>query len=396
MNKPMLKLTILLLAFSQMATNGLSPAMSDIAAQFPEVPVSTVQLLMTLPGIFVVILSLISAWLTSIFPKKYLIAVGSLCIIATGFLGLTFHGSLQILFAWSVLMGMGMGLISALTLSLISDYFAGQEKATMMGLQTGFANIGGMIMTAAGGVLTAIAWHFDYLVYLIALPGLILLLFFVPGKSPEPISAEREVGEKGGYGALLGQKRIWLYIFISVVLLFLFNAGPTNLSMYVTEFGIGNAVVSGWAATTFLLGGTLMGIGFGFFAKRLGVFTIPLGFVFMALGFLVLLSRACVPCLYVGCFLAGMSISLISPQCVLLASSLCKTSQELAMAAAIIMAAANVGTFLTPQLTNLACLISGTESTRYRFILAMILAVVMAVFTALAMLKEKKSDHPGL
>ena len=68
-NKSMLKAAILVLTFSQMATNGLSPAMADIAAQFPDAATSTIQFLMTLPGIFVVILSLISAWLTSIFPK---------------------------------------------------------------------------------------------------------------------------------------------------------------------------------------------------------------------------------------------------------------------------------------------------------------------------------------
>lgn len=392
-NKQMLKITILVLTFSQMATNGLSPAMSDMAAAFPDVATSTIQMLMTLPGIFVVILSLISAWLTSVFPKKYLIGTGSLCICATAVLGTFFHQSLPVLFAWSALMGIGMGLISALTVSLISDYYEGQEKENLMGLQTSAANVGGMIMTVVGGLLTAIAWNFDYLVYLIAVPGLLLLIMFVPKETPILREQQNEAAETAGRsstGSLLKNGKVWIFVVISVMLLFLFNAGPTNLSMYVTEFGIGNSVVAGWAATVFLLGGTLMGIAFGIFSKRLGVFTIPLGFLFMVAGFLVMIAKANVACLYIGCLLAGMSISLVSPQCILQASSFCKSSQELAMAAAIIMAASNIGTFLTPQLTNVARAITGSESTIYRFILALALALVMMLITLVIFLIGKK------
>ncbi|MCD8217886.1 MAG: MFS transporter [Clostridiales bacterium] len=392
-NKQMLKVTILVLTFSQMATNGLSPAMSDMAAAFPDVATSTIQMLMTLPGIFVVILSLISAWLTSVFPKKYLIGTGSLCICATAVLGTCFHQSLPVLFAWSALMGIGMGLISALTVSLISDYYEGQEKENLMGLQTSAANVGGMIMTAVGGVLTAIAWNFDYLVYLIAVPGLLLLILFVPKETPvlrEQQDKAVATAGRSSAGSLLKNGKVWIFVVISVMLLFLFNAGPTNLSMYVTEFGIGNSVVAGWVATVFLLGGTLMGIAFGIFSKRLGVFTIPLGFLFMVAGFLVMIAKANVACLYIGCLLAGMSISLVSPQCILQASSFCKSSQELAIAAAVIMAASNIGTFLTPQLTNVARAVTGSESTIYRFILALALALVMTIVTLVIFLINKK------
>lgn len=416
-NRNMLKAAILVLTFSQMATNGLSPAMADIAARFPDAATSTIQFLMTLPGIFVVILSLISAWLTSVFSKKYLIGTGSICITCTGILGVCFHDSLQILFAWSALMGIGMGLISALTISLISDYFQGQEKTTLMGLQTGAANVGGMIMTAVGGVLTTIAWQYDYLVYLIAVPGLILLLLFVPGTDPRKAAGKNRgngkavgendtasaAGEDGvsaagrdgrGKNSLLRHSQVWVYVAVSLLLLFLFNAGPTNLSMYVEEFGIGNSAVSGMAATVFLLGGTLMGILFGAFSRRLGRFTIPLGFVFMAAGFFLIQVRPAMSSMYVGCLIAGMSISLVSPQCILQTSSFALTSQELALSAAIIMASSNVGTFLTPQLTNIARIVSGSESTLYRFQTAIVLALVMGVVTLIFALAEKRRN-PG-
>lgn len=306
--------------------------------------------------------------------------------------------SLQILFVWSALLGIGMGLVSALAVSLISDYFEGEEKTNLTGLQTGAANIGGMIMTAVGGVLTSIAWQFDYLVFLIALPGLILLILFVPKNNPSAKTAantSETTPRKGdNSGSLLKNGKTWVYMMISLVLLFVFNAGPVNLSMYVMEYNIGNSVVAGWAATVFLLGGALMGAAFGKLSKYLEARTIPLGFAFMALGFGVLIVRPSVVCLYAGCLLAGMSISLVSPQCILQTSSLCNSSQELALAAALVLASSNIGTFLTPQITNIARLATGSEDTRYRFVLAVILALCMAVltlvFTLHAFSPEKK------
>ena len=107
-NKKMLKIAILVITFAQMATNGLSPALSDIAAAFPDTAISTIQLLMSLPGIFVVVLSFVAAWLTSKISKKVLIGIGSVCICLTGILGTFIYQSLSLLFAWSVIMGIGL------------------------------------------------------------------------------------------------------------------------------------------------------------------------------------------------------------------------------------------------------------------------------------------------
>ena len=460
-NKKMLKITILVVTFMQMATNGLSPAMSEIAAAFPEASASTVQMLMSLPGIFVVVLSFVSAELTARFSKKFLIGGGLVCLILVGVCGTLFHGSLQILFIWSVLMGLGMGLVIALTASLIADYFDGKEKEDLMGLQTSAGNVGGMIMTAVGGLLTSVAWNLDYCVYFLAVPGLILLLLFVPdgdegktaasaegtgtakteeaGTGSARIAAEKTkaaetaTAESGAVktedagsrasetrtvetvdgkiqdktegkessaagqsekdssrGFLVRKKKVWMYFVFSAVVLFLFNAGPTNLSMYVSEFEIGGSVISGWAATVFLLGGTLMGIAFGAISRRIGVCTIPLGFLLVAVGFGVMIFRQNLVCLFAGSLIAGMCISLVSAQGLLQVSALAENPKESALASALIFAGANVGTFLTPQITNLAQAVTGSESTYYRFMLAIVLALVMAVITLFITLHERK------
>ena len=81
-----------------------------------------------------------------------------------------------------------------------------------------------------------------------------------------------------------------------------------------------------------------MGIVFGIISKWVRAFTVPVGFLFLAAGFGIMIIKPSAVCLLIGCLLAGMSISLASPQCILQVSELCSSSQELALAAALIMA----------------------------------------------------------
>ena len=404
--KNLIKITILTLSLVQMATNGLSPAMADIAQTFSDASVSKVQLLMTLPGIFVVILSLTAAWLTTRFSKKMLIGTGSLCVCLSGILGFLFHQKLGIMFIWSALLGIGMGLVSALTASMISDFFEGKEKAALMGMQTGAGNVGAMLMTAIGGMLTMISWEYNYLVFLIGLPGLILLLCVIPsgrnlhGKGLKHTNIKEAADKVRGTTSKTTQthlrnvfqsSKVWLYAAMAFVFLFLFNVLPTNLAMYVAEAKLGTAAVSGWAAAALLFGGTVMSVFFGKITGVIGTKTVPVGFILLAIGAALLNFSGNLVTLFAGCFIAGTSISMVMPQCMLQASMSGKPEQ-IAMSTAIVMAASNLGTFLTPVITNLAAAISGSGAVYFRYVTSITLAVVGAgiIFVCQMVFGKKK------
>ena len=192
-NKRMIAVTVLLLSLMQMAPTGLSPMMSGVSEAFPDASVQSVQFLMTMSGVFVLVLSLVSARLSRRFSKKLLIGMGCVCMMAAGILPVLFHGSLGILRIWSSLLGIGMGLLCALAISLLTDYFEGTEKADLMGIQSGANSFGAMIMSLVGGLLASVAWYLNYLVLLLIVPGFICCLLFVPGKN-----GLRETAEKGG------------------------------------------------------------------------------------------------------------------------------------------------------------------------------------------------------
>ncbi len=116
----------------------------------------------------------------------------------------------------------------------------------MLGYQTGAANAGSMIMTYVGGVLATIAWQFDYLVYLLAIPGLILTLLFVPKQNV--VTQNQVVTEKKKFKI---EAHEVLFCVVAAVYMLMFYLGPTNIALYFSEKQIGNTMTARNSFITF-------------------------------------------------------------------------------------------------------------------------------------------------
>lgn len=373
-NRGLLKAAILTMSFVQMGTNGIAPILAQIAAAFPEATSTSVQFLMTFPSIFCVVFTLLAALLSDRLPKKTLALSGLTIVAGAGALACAFHGSMTILFVWAALLGVGIGMVAPIAPSLITELFEGGERQTMLGLQNSAANVGSMLMTFLGGFLAAGGWWFGYLVYLVALPGLFLTLRGVPAS-----------GNSGSVGSASGKRGPFRLVIlremaIAFVFLMLFSSGPANLSMLVEERGIGGPALAGILSTLYLLGGTLSGLFFGRLAGVLRERTIPVGALLLAAGAGLTGVAGNAVLMGVGCLLAGSSISLVMPSCMGAAARL--PGYE-TIASAMILGSSNIGVFVAPLLTSLTAAVTGSPATAYRFATLALVAVALAVVTAL-------------
>lgn len=385
LKKRMIAVTVLLLSLMQMAPTGLSPMIAGVSEAFPEASAESVQFLMTMPGIFVLVLSLISAWLAQRFPKKLLISIGCCSMLVAGILPVFFHGSMTVVRIWSAFLGIGMGLVCALAISLLTDYFDGPEKANLMGVQSGANNLGAMLMSLAGGVLASAAWYLNYLVLLLVIPGFICCLLFVPGKNVE--KKEQETHKIQISGTMLK------YAVIGMLFLFCFNAVPANMSMYISENAIGNATTAGVASAMSLLGGVLIGMLFGKIDSYLHLYTIPTGYLCLCVGLIGIVNSKALPMLLISCFISGSAITFIMPQCMMQVTKNANPAQA-AMGTAMMMAGGNLGTFLTPFLSTIGLRITGSSAVVNRYYVCIgitfMLAAVLAVIVTVARRKEKR------
>lgn len=378
-----LKAAILTMSFIQMATNAVASILANIAVEFPETSVTTVQYLMTFPNLMIVAVSVIAAGLAERISKRTLAATGLLLATVSGILSFAVHGSILILYVWAGMLGIGVGLVVPMANSLISDYFQENERDTMLGYQTGAANAGSMIMTYVGGVLATIAWQFDYLVYLLAIPGLILTLMFVPKQNvvaKDTITTEKKKLKISAYEVL--------FCIVAAVYMLMFYLGPTNIALYFSEKQIGNTMTAGTASSLLLLGGVVMGFLFGKLAEKIGKHTITLGFMALFIGYTLIYIKGQLVPTYIGCVFVGMSNPLVLPQC--MGSVVTEDKQRSTIMMSVVFAIANLGTFLAPAITTISRIVMHAETAASRFAFA---GIVTGILTCVSFVWVQVSNR---
>lgn len=337
-NKSMLRITILLTSMVMMGASFLAPIMGELTALFPQYAPSTIQMLMTVPNLIVVIISLLFGTIEAVFDKKSLcvFATGCVAAAAVGFFFL--HSSLPVMFLLSVLLGLGLGIISNITVVMISLYYHGEEEASLMGLQSSFVTIGGVIMNIAGGLLAGIAWYYDCLTPLIAVPAMIMCLLFVPKQK-----SLRTVQEKVSL-----PKTIFPYFGIAFLFGSLYNMLPTNMALIVGEKALGGPSFSGLATAVFMSGGILGGFIYAFLQKILSDKVGAVAVLNLGIGMFLLSVSPNSIVFLVGAFWGGCSVSLLMPQFMFSISN--KTDKKVTPTAlGYLTVSINAGNFLAPQ-----------------------------------------------
>lgn len=147
---------------------------------FPHQTEAQVQLLVTIPALSVMIMVLFIDKVTPLFGKKGTVQFGLVLIALFG--PLPFYlSSYKLILISRVLMGIGLSFINPLAVSLISYFYSGNKKAAMMGFRSGSESFGQSLLTLlAGYFIRWGGWRYSFLVYLIAVPILILVTCFIP------------------------------------------------------------------------------------------------------------------------------------------------------------------------------------------------------------------------
>ena len=109
MNPYVLAIPVLAIGLQDSASACISPAIASIAASYPDVAVSTVQLLVTLPSIAVCIVSILYGWLSVRINPRTLVVIG-LSLFVIGGMAPLFVTSFDGILACRVILGMGAGL----------------------------------------------------------------------------------------------------------------------------------------------------------------------------------------------------------------------------------------------------------------------------------------------
>ena len=216
-------ISIVCISFLQGLQHSVTPMLQSIQDAFPEVRTSLVQMLVSGPGLLAMAAALLSGFLVTKISKKKLLLFSAALALPTGFLPFVWE-SFALLFACRMVYGITLGLAMSLNGVVVADFFEGQERVQVMGIQAASVGAGMMIINAVSGALGASDYHRSYWINLIALLAFVLLLVCLPDTGrvltdrENRISLSREVFVMGGIG------------FFFFLFLITFN---TNISMHI-------------------------------------------------------------------------------------------------------------------------------------------------------------------
>lgn len=230
-NKKSLTVSILSLSLlTVMAGAAVAPALGVIKEHFAGSNQLFVQMIISMPALFIVITNLFFPALARRFGAKTLVIAG-LTLYTVGGCAAGMFDSIALVLAMRALVGIGVGIIMPLSTGLLSYYFEPERQERLMGLSSAMNQAGGVIATLISGLLANISWRLSFLVYLMGLISIVLCLAFMPN---DRIGAPAPAKGKSSGGAF---RRYYSYIIAMFLLMTAFFLYPSNFAIVTVAEG---------------------------------------------------------------------------------------------------------------------------------------------------------------
>lgn len=185
-------LSVAILSGSAGIINATIPKISE---NFPDISMTSIELLSTIPSITLLIVMLLGEAMLKKVPKKYSILAGIALVAMSGILPIMFEAYFALLLS-RLILGIGLGLFSNSTVTLVTELFSEEEQGKMLGYRAALTSIGGAVLVIVGNSLSAIRWNYIFLAYTVAIPIGIYFLIFFPNINNKKDSSKKEQQDK--------------------------------------------------------------------------------------------------------------------------------------------------------------------------------------------------------
>jgi MFS family permease len=282
-----------------------------------------------------------------------------------------FVNDFKLLLAMRVLFGVGIGIMTPLSTSLIFDFVSDVNRRNkLMGIQGSVNQLGGLVFMGLSGVLANISWRYSFLCYAFVLVSLLLVIMFMPSIPPYKAQTASAAGKKKM------SWKIFPLAFFAMMIFVCFFVVNTDLALFMDHEGLGDAKDCGFALSVMRIPAIFVGMTLGWLMKNLKDWTVTVAALFMAAGYLIIAYSYSYEMLMAGCLVIGVGGGVSIPPLFTYVPRIVPPRQR-TLGVAIVSMVAQLGQFVSPLYTNL--FVSGTdsESLRMRFVVATITTVVI-------------------
>lgn len=375
-------LSVSLILTSAPVINGVLPSMKNDL----NLTQAQTEILSTLPNLFVVISILLSSFMANKIGMKRTVSLGLLLVGIGGSLPILVSSYPAVILS-RLILGAGLGLFNSLAISFISIFYAGHERASLLGIRNAFENIGQACLTLLAGLLLTFGWRYSFAVYLLAFPLILILNLFVPETKGQTVAAEkvkpRVVKEKidpSIYG-----------IFLFGILMMMSNSAILVRFPSMAVVIEGKAVNASIYLALMPLFGIIAGLLFGTVNRIFRSKTIYLYLtLLLVVNLLVSLAANHFVLLVLALFLSGVPIAWMVPHIFNYLGNLSKTGTQLNVSTSLMVVGFNLGGLLAPSGMQFLQFVTGSKSLAAPF---PFFAILYGLLLAILVIRTGKHSH---
>ena len=256
------KVSILSLSLVLITSFSISSALPAMFDYYQGYSTGQVELLVSLPSFGIMAMLLLNGVLERLFPERLQLTLGLLILSISGTAPFWYQGY-YFVFATRLLFGIGVGMLNAKAISIISERYHGKTRIQMLGFRGSAEVVGASILTLAVGQLLAFGWTATFLAYAAGLVVLVLFLLFVPYNKEEVHESKQKPEEV--VRLTRSMKQLIFFLAIGAAVIVCTNTAITfRIPSLMIEAGFGDAQLSSLVLSAMQLVGILAGISFSF------------------------------------------------------------------------------------------------------------------------------------
>ena len=308
------KLTILFtssLAF--LAPSAVAPGLPALYADFAHVADAQLlsRMVLVMPMLFVALSGPAVGIVVDRYGRRNTLIVSTIGYGLAGVSGVVLESLIAIVVGRAFL-GIFLAAILTSVTALIGDYYSGDQRNKVAGLQGAFITFGTLIYVVLAGLLSEIHWRAGFALFAVAflliVPMLLSLYEPSPSRPAEPDEPAEQTPGRHEW-IVIG----WIYVLAFVCMIALFMV-PSQTQFFLVDIGIGDPTRAGLAIGVFSLGSGIAALAFPWLRRHFSVAAIfALTFIDVGIGYILVGTAADFFDVMVALAVGGFSMGLFMP-----------------------------------------------------------------------------------
>ena len=293
-SRPLIVILLIASMLTIMLDTVLSPALPGLRANFSDVENIDffARIILTFPSIFVAVCAPIYGVLIDRVGRARILYVATIIYGVGGGSGYVLE-SIPLLLVSRALLGIGAAGVFVTATTLLTDYFVGDERDTVLGWQGAATVAGGIVFLTVGGFLASIDWQTPFLIYAAVLVLVPFMIVFID----EPETGNADATESTGWSATstldairellakLPLGTLAVIYAIGVIVQIVFFMIPVDIPFYLESVTPVGETLTGLAIAAATLTGAIIASRYQQIKARLGVVgVLAVMFGFMGIG----------------------------------------------------------------------------------------------------------------